>query len=316
MKKSLFAFIALIALLLTACESTFVIVHGLTEQDANEIAVLLEKESIPAFKLAEKAARGPGGTSQVMWDIAVHNEDKVAAMAILSAYGLPRKYSPDLLQLFAESGLVPSDMSEKVRYQAGLAASIADTIRKIDGIVDADAIISFPEENPLNPTETKKPITATVFVKHTGILDDPNSHIVSKIKQLVSSAVTGLSYGNVTVVADRSMLSLPLPQYASQASRENVEVWGLVIAESSLKRFQVIFLCLFLVILLLALGVVWVYWKLHPILRNSGGSLQLLSLAPIHDEYEVRAPEPPQEILEEKPLEEPQPPKEQENVEQ
>lgn len=200
--------LSFIIALTSGCESKSSIVHGLSEQDANEIVVLLEKENIPTYKMAAKAAGGPGAQKLLLWDIAVQAADKVQAMAILSANGLPRTYSPTLLDLFTASGLVPSEMAEKIRYEAGLAASLATTIRKIDGVVDANVIISFPEENPLNPEETKGPITATVFVKHTGILDDPNSHISNKIKELVAGAVSGLKYDNVTAVNDRSMLSL------------------------------------------------------------------------------------------------------------
>ncbi len=268
----------LLCLLLTACDTTTVIVHGLNEQDADEIAVLLEREHIPAFKIAENIARGPAGSNQPLWDIAVHGQDRVAAMAILSANGLPRRYSPTLLDLFPASTLVPSDTTEKIRYEAGLAASIAETIRKIDGVVDANVIISFPD------AESKKPITATVFVKHTGILDDPNSHIVSKIKQLVSSSVAGLTYANVTVVPDRSMLSLPTPQYALGPSRESIEVWGFVLAESSLGYFQMFFAVSFIVILILGLSIVWFLWKLHPILKKSGGFLALVRFTPIKEQ--------------------------------
>ncbi|MBS0637331.1 MAG: EscJ/YscJ/HrcJ family type III secretion inner membrane ring protein [Verrucomicrobia bacterium] len=310
------AFTVIIALAMTACESKSSIVHGLDEQDANEIMVLLEKENIPAYKMAAKATGGAAGSKVILWDIAVSGTDKVQAMAILSANGLPRTYAPVLLDLFTASGLVPSDMAEKIRYEAGLAASLATTIRKIDGVVDANVIISFPEENPLNPTETKRPITAAVFVKHTGVLDDPNSHIINKIKELVSSAVSGLTYGNVTVVADRSMLSLPLPAIAQQSPREYLEVWGFVIAKSSLFYFQVLFFCISIVMCVLMLGVIWSFWKIYPILKKSGGVRALFSLKPLPDEYEKKLEQPAEEIKEEKPSEEPKEPRVQENVEE
>ena len=146
---------------------------------------------------------GGGGVAKAAsFDIIVPESQGVEAMALLNQVGLPRKPSQNLLNIFSNVGLVPSQMQEQIRYRAGLADQIASTIRKIDGILDAEVIISYPEEDPLNPGKFKGKITASVFVKHNGVLDDPNSHLISKIKRLVASSVTGLNYDDVTVIPD------------------------------------------------------------------------------------------------------------------
>ncbi|MBS0654788.1 MAG: type III secretion inner membrane ring lipoprotein SctJ, partial [Verrucomicrobia bacterium] len=228
---------------ITGCESTTTIVNGLDEREANEIMVLLANRNIKSYKIQEKAATG-GGSKTVLWDIAVDSSDTTLAMSILNANGLPRRRSENLLELFSAGGLVPSDLQEKIRYRAGLADQIANTIRKIDGIVDADVQLSFPEEDPLNPNAPKGKVTASVYVKHTGILDDPNSHLITKIRRLVASSVPGLNYDDVTVIPDRARFSeLPAGEETA-AQPENVKVWGLVVAKTSVFRLQMIFFSL------------------------------------------------------------------------
>src|SRR6185369_12946616 len=93
-------------------------------------------------------------------------------------------------------------------YQAGLEQQIANTIRKIDGVLEADVQLSFPQEaggvGALPGQTVSQKATAAVYVKHQGILDDPNSHLVSKIKRLVAGSVSGIDINDVTVISDKS----------------------------------------------------------------------------------------------------------------
>lgn len=310
-------FLAIIGFAMTGCESKKTIVNGLDEREANEILVLLARENVPAYKLKEKEGGG-GGSKVTLWDISVDSQDANRAMAILSANGLPRRRGQNLIELFSAGGLVPSDMQEKIRYQAGLADSIANTIRKIDGIVDADVQLSFPEEDALNPNAQKGNITASVYVKHTGVLDDPNSHLITKIKRLVASSVAGLSFDNVTVIPDRTRFSEMNASREGASQQDLVKVWTLVIAKDSLVRFQTIFFSLCVVVLILAFNTFWLSWKIYPLLKKRGGLKQLFHMTPLPDEFEPAADKA---IAEEKPKEEqkaqeePKGPKVQENVE-
>jgi type III secretion protein J len=308
--------IAAIAFAMTGCESKKTIVNGLDEREANEILVLLARENVPAYKLREKEAGAGGGSKVVLWDIAVDAQDANRAMAILSANGLPRRRGQNLIELFSAGGLVPSDMQEKIRYQAGLADSIANTIRKIDGIVDADVQLSFPEEDPLNPNAPKGQITASVYVKHTGVLDDPNSHLITKIKRLVASSVAGLSFDNVTVIPDRARFSEMTASHEGAGAQDLVKVWTLVLARDSLTRFQIIFFTLCVLVLILAFNTFWLTWKLFPLLKKRGGVKQLFHMTPLPDEFTAPEAQGPVEEKpkEEKPAEEAKP-KVQENVE-
>jgi type III secretion protein J len=310
-----YTMLLLLMVLVGGCGSRKTIINGLDERDANEIIVFLASKNIDAYKTRVKS-EGAGGGGAVLWDISVDSDKATEAMAVLSANGLPRKNRQKLLDIFTTGGLVPSEMQEKIRYEAGLAEQIAGTIRKIDGILDADVQLSFPEEDPLNPKTVKGAVTASVFVKHNGVLDDPNSHLITKIRRLVASSVQGLNFENVTVIADRARFSEGTQvQQVSSGSVELVKDWGIVIAKDSIGHFQIIFFSIIAVLSIFVLLTMWLLWKIIPVARACGGigfifsfhSLELPS--PEEEETEVQKTQASLEKPEDKG------PKVQENIE-
>lgn len=279
----LFLWLCLCTMLLSSCTSHKTIVNALDEKEANEILVYLSSRGIEAAKVQNVGAGGGGGTKVVLWDIQVNADQASEAMALLNQAGLPRRRRQGLLDIFSSSGLVPSELQEKIKYQAGLAEQIASTIRKIDGVLDAEVQISFPEEDPLAPPGTKKgKIVASVYVKHNGVLDDPNSHLIPKIKRLVAASVAGLDYDNVTVIGDRARgPSLKSLGMTGEPEKEYVNVWSVILAKESVTRFQVLFFSFIIIILLLTLAFVWFFWKMFPLLQKYGGFKELFHVHPI-----------------------------------
>lgn len=282
----LFAYLLVISFsfILTSCESQKTIVNGLDEREANEILVFLASKGISANKVQSTIGTGGGGGNKiVLWDISVSEKDATEAMALLNQAGLPRKRSQNLLSIFSNVGLVPSERQDKIRYEAGLAEQIASVIRKIDGVLDAEVQISFPEEDPLNPGKTKGKITASVYVKHNGILDDPNSHLITKIKRLVAASITGLDYNDVTVIADRARGSEMPSSFTPGENEEKsyVNIWSIVLAKESVTRFRVVFFTFSFLILVMALALIWLTWKIYPLLKTHGGVKELFHLQPL-----------------------------------
>lgn len=278
--------------LFTSCESTKTIVNGLDEKEANEIVVYLSNKGIDAQKVKSAEAGGGGGSKVILWDINVNSAQSTEAMSILNQAGLPRKRGQNLLGIFPNTGLVPSEMQEQIRYQAGLAEGIASTIRRIDGVLDAEVLISFPKEDPLNPEKNKGKITASVYVKHSGVLDDPNSHLITKIKRLVAASVTGLEYDNVTVISDRARYneaSIGETGALSEEDKQFVNIWTIILAKESVIRFRIIFFSMSITLLLLILSFAWVGWKFWPVLEKTGGIKQLFTLHPL--EYKLEQAE-------------------------
>ncbi len=265
-----------ILLSLTGCASREVIAHDLDEREANEILVFLSGRNIEASK--DKAEGGGGGGSAIVkWNISVPSEQRNEAMAVLSQAGLPRRATQSLLDLFRDSGLVPSEMQQQIRYRSGLQEQIASIIRKMDGIVDADVQLSFPEEDPLNPNAKKGKVTASVYVKHTGVLNDPNSQLISKIKWLVAGSVPDLNYDNVTVVPDlaRYREATPATDEGGMRSADKplVSIWTMILAKESVTRFRIVFFSFFVSVLILLILFIMLLYRALPAFSATKTSL-------------------------------------------
>lgn len=284
----LFSFLTL--LLLTSCESNQAIVANIEEREANEIVVYLASKGIPAQKI-QVAASEIAASATLLYNISVADDRAVDAMSILNKVGLPRRAGTNLLTLFAKSGLMSSDKEETIRYQAGLAEELKNTIRKIDGVIEADVQLSFPSADVTStPGAIIPKITAAVYIKHQGVLDDPNSHMETKIKRLLAGSVNGLTFENVIVVSDRSRFTdITLtpdgePISASALQQTYVSIWGLVLTKASLVRFRLIFFAFILFITLLCAAIGWAIYKYYPQIRK--GILN-------RDEKPPEAPEEP-----------------------
>jgi len=290
MRKALLWLLPFI-LLLSGCENSRVIVNNVDEREANEIIVFLASKGINAQKIAAPMAVGVAAQNNTpKYSLSVSEKDMNEAMAILNQNGLPRKQGTNLLELFAKQCLMTTDKEESIRYQAGLEQQIANTIRKIDGVIDAEVQLAFPESSGAATTGATaqaplQRVTAAVYVKHQGIVDDPNSHLVSKIKRLVAGSVNGLDINDVTVISDRSRftdvtLSGAL-EGATNPPRDYISVWSIVIAKQSLPKFRLLFFLLITCNIAFLIIALWMVWKVYPILREHGGLRQLLSPTPM-----------------------------------
>jgi type III secretion protein J len=286
--RKILLFIVPLLLILAGCENSRVIINGVEEREANEIVVFLASRGINAQKVEAKAANVGANAGPTMWNISVPEGTTTDAMAILNQNGLPRKKGTNLLELFAKQGLMTSEKEETIRYQAGLEQQIANTIRKIDGVIDADVQLSFPAEStsvggPTQAAPTR--VTAAVYVKHQGIVDDPNSHLVSKIKRLVAGSVNGLDINDVTVISDRSRFSDVTLGSAMEAAtfqpQDYTSIWSIVLSKGSVLRFRFLFISLILTNLFLLVVVMWTLWKIYPILTTQGGFRSLFSATPL-----------------------------------
>ncbi len=279
------------ALLLTGCDQQEIIAHDLHEREANEILVFLSGKGIEATKIKAESGGGGGGGGAAKWNIAVSGMRKREAMAILSEAGLPRRAQQGLLDIFKDSGLVPSELQEQIKYQSGLAEEIASTIRNIDGVIDAAVKLSFPKDDPLNPQAEKGIVTASVYVKHTGILNDPNSHLIPKIRHWVAGSVPDLEYDHVTVVPDlaryRSLVTQPTDEDFKSGDKPLVSIWTVILAKESVTTFRIIFFSFVVSLLILVALLAWILWKIMPVMASYGGVMSLLSFGPLQPSSEA-----------------------------
>ncbi len=298
-KRVRLLFCSFALLFLSSCASLVTVINNVDEREANEIIVYLASRNILATKVAMASAMA-GASAETRWSISVPQEKATEAMALLNHVGLPRKRGTTLLDLFGASGLMTSATEENIRYQAGLAEQISNMIRGIDGVIDATVQISFPAAEPATATigtaqTTPKRITAAVYVKHQGVLDDPNSHLISKIKRLVAGSIAGLDINDVTVVSDRARLAelSPTPMIEPlQKEFEYVSIWSIVMTKTSAHRFRGLVFTILVLLILFFLTSCWLLWKSYPLLKK-GGYRALLTLAPWPNDKEEKEEEAP-----------------------
>lgn len=288
-------------LLFTGCDTSREVVSNVDEKEANVILVILESKGIPASKTAAATSAIGGEGSGAKYSIMVPEKYSIEAIAYLNQNGLPRTKGTTLLDLFAKQGLMTSDKEETIRYQAGLAQQLTNTIMMIDGVIDANVQLSFPpEDTGLGQETEQKKITAAVYVKHQGVIDDPNIHLENKIKRLISGSISGLDINDVTVVSDRSRFTditlENMPEALGGRPGEYVSVWNIVMSKNSVGRFRVLFFIITTVAVLLAIVLGWISWKFYPQLKRKGGLKELFNPVPLINNIRKKPPsEPPGE---------------------
>jgi len=289
-----------LALSLCGCADYKSIVTAVDEREANVIVVFLQSKGIQATKEAVTSQGGVGGEGPAIarFNINVEASQAIDAMSILNSNGLPRRQGTNLLDLFGKPGLMSTDKEETIRYQAGLSQQLANMILLIDGVIDATVQLSFPDQTAVTEGATPNKITAAVFVKHQGIIDDPNTHLENKIKRLVSGSINGLDINDVTVVSDRSRFTdvsiNPFNETVANGSKEYIKIWSMVMSKESALTFRTVFFFLLLIALVLAVVSGWVIWKIYPLLRKNGGFKEFLSPIPFVTN-EVKKEAPPEE---------------------
>ena len=218
----------------------------------------------------------------------VPSDIAILILQSLNQNGFPRKQGTNLLELFAKQGLMSSDKEETIRYHAGLAQQLGNIVLMMDGVIDTSVQLSFPTEEIIPGQEQEQKITAAVYVKYQGVMDDSSNFLESKIKRIISGSVTGLDINDVTVVADKSRYTDIVlgenGEFIGPGDREYVSIWSIIMSKNSTGRFRFLFFILTFFMTVFAILFGWVLWKFYPVLRAHGGLKQLLKVAPITPE--------------------------------
>jgi type III secretion protein J len=146
------------ALLFAGCKKE--IYHGLTENEANEVLVVLKSANIDAEKVPEAA-----GKKGVTFAIAVDEALAVESMRVMLDNNLPRQEKTGLKETFAQPSMIPTETEEKSRLLAALQGDLENSLRQIDGVVDARVHLVLPEMSPIEGRDVT-PARAAVLVKY------------------------------------------------------------------------------------------------------------------------------------------------------
>lgn len=164
---------------------------NLSESDANQALVALEKQGISASK--ERDPEGAENTFRVI----VPRDDASGAALVLTQENLPPGRSPGVLDAVGQGSMVPSRLAEHARLIAGTSGDLERSLRAVDGVVSVRVHLAVPPRDSLLLEESGPQATASVLVRHRGATPPL---AVSDVQRLVAGAVPGLAAEQVSVV--------------------------------------------------------------------------------------------------------------------
>lgn len=195
LKRSLLIFFVLVNVgLIVACSQN--LHHALTEEQANEILVTLDKNGIHGDKVTEE------GGEVLAFTITVPRRDSARAWQILKENDLPRPAARGFSEVFGKTSLIPTAVEEKALYLQAITGELAKTIEAITGVVDARVHVVLPESDVLKQ-ELQGATTpkAAVLIKYRLDRNGNAPFNPEDIRNLVSNSIEGLKPTDVTVVS-------------------------------------------------------------------------------------------------------------------
>ncbi len=158
----------------------------LTEQEANEIVAALTSNGLAATK--ERVENNH-------WQVLVQEQMLPASLELLRSQGLPRDRYASMGDLFEKQGLVSTPAEERMRYIHAVSQELSQTLRKVDGVVDARVHVVIPANDPLS--DRVRPSSAAVFIKHAP--DTDLRLLAPAVKDMVAHSIEGLTHDKVAL---------------------------------------------------------------------------------------------------------------------
>ena len=237
--------------------------HDLTEQDANDIYVLLQENGIAAAKVRDE------GGNQPTYVIAVPKRDAATASRLLSEYSLPRPKISGLRIFADKKGMIPTQTEERAMLLEAMGGEIAMALNRIDGVLDARAIVVTPEVSELTLPENRPPNTASVLVRYRANTDGKPPLTEEQIQRFVATSLPDMKPDNVTVLLTHARP----PQSVGAPDTQLRDVLGMRMTAASVNTFRL--MALLAAFLLLAMAGLTTY----QFVRGSPGGLARLSKA-------------------------------------
>jgi len=176
--------------LLCACSKVVTLQSGLSDSDANEIVLVLNRQGIAVEKVRAKEGV----------DLLVDETEVSRATAAMNAAGLPRRNIASLGDVFKKEGMISTPLEERVRYLHGLSEELGYTLMQFDNVIAARVHVVLPER--IAPGEPVQPSSAAVFIKYRPPMDE--DAVIPRVKRLVAGSIPGLfsedGRSNVSVV--------------------------------------------------------------------------------------------------------------------
>lgn len=185
----------LVLLLLVSCSKTE-LYHNLSEDEVNEILVVLQENNISASKKKEIVQ------NEVTWTVAVDARDLPRARAILVERNLPRHKVTDIADVYGKDALIETAAQGKAKFIIGMRGNIINALRKNPDVIDADVIVNMPDKEEFGSSDAaqKKRPTASLIVKIRPTPEAQATLTEAKLQRVVASAIPDLDPRDVTVI--------------------------------------------------------------------------------------------------------------------
>jgi type III secretion protein J len=175
------------SLMLAACKTA--VRAGLSEREANQLIVALDRASIAASKEPESGAR-----DRFRVDVAA--ADATHAIALLEAQGLPKREPPGFDQLYRDSGLLATPQEERARWTSATEAELARSLARMPGVLDARVHLALPDAE--RPLDSEAPEHKAAVLLQRARSSTPIDE--AGVRSLIAAAIDGLPAERVTVV--------------------------------------------------------------------------------------------------------------------
>jgi type III secretion protein J len=177
-----------LALAAIACKDT--LRSGLSEHQANQIALALDAAGIAATKVAGHGSDG------ARFAVQVPTSDMVTALRVLERERLPLPEAPALPELYGEGGLVATPAEDRARFTLAAAGELSRSVERIAGVSEARVHLALGESSHALDVPAP-PAKASVLIRRK-----PGALAVDEaaIRTLVAGGVDGLTPDRVTVV--------------------------------------------------------------------------------------------------------------------
>lgn len=188
-------FLPLVLLVLVSCSKTE-LYHNLTEDEVNEILVVLQENNISASKKKEIVQ------NEVTWTVAVDAKDLSKARAILVERNLPRRKQRDISDVYGKDALIETEGQQKAKFIIGMRGNVINALRKNPDVIDADVIVNMPDKDEFgsdDPAQKKRP-TAALIIKIRPTAEAQATLTEAKLQRVVASAIPDLDPRDVTVI--------------------------------------------------------------------------------------------------------------------
>jgi type III secretion protein J len=170
--------------------------HGLTEEQANEILVALDRNGIHGDKVTEE------GGETLAFTISVPRRDAAKAWQILRENNLPRPAARGFSEVFGKTSLIPTAVEEKALYLQAITGELSKTIEAINGVIDARVHVVLPESDVLKQELQGATVPkAAVLIKYRVDRNGNAPFNPEDIRNLVANSIEGLKPADVTVVS-------------------------------------------------------------------------------------------------------------------